>query len=190
MISLEKKHWHELIKFDTSIYGVYMNPSNKKFLCVSTTSHKTQKMLARIVDTIKNGDWYHTEVNTMIENPIKVYVSIKSDTNDYLNYASDNLICFKNEEFKLEIFPYHDGIMIHSLIVNDNKRGNGIGSQVMNTLYDISEDMGIPLYIIPFPAVERFDQSKIFDIIEPLKRWYSNIGFGPVDGHPTIWSNY
>lgn len=188
--TIPKNLWHDTMKFDSSIYDVGMNPFNNKAICVSITPYKTGKMLSRIVDVFNDGNWVAAESMDMMQDPIRVVINITLEMNDYLNYASDNLLQFKNDKFQLQVFPYHDGLMVHSLIVNENERNNGIGTNVMNTLYDISEEMEIPLYLIPFPADKKFDQDKIFQIIEPLHKWYDGLGFGPVDNHPTLWSNY
>jgi GNAT superfamily N-acetyltransferase len=188
--TLAKSNWPAELKFDTSIYDVIPNSFTNKAICISTIPYKTRKMLLRILDTFTDGEWITPEPLEMMQDPIRVVINITLETNDYLQYASDNFVEFNNDDFKLQLFAYHDGLMVHSLIVNKNKRGSGIGTEVMNKLYDISEDMDIPLYLIPFPAIDKFEQSKIFDIIKPLHKWYDALGFGPVDNHPTAWSNY
>ena len=80
----------------------------------------------------------------------------------------------------LRLYPYRDGVMIHSIMVDEDKRGNGIGTEILNKLYDCSEEMGIPLYLIPI-APNTDNQSR-------LESWYESQGFGEVKYN--IWSNY
>jgi len=165
------------------------NKITERPIVLKLTNKKVQKMLQVIKKEI-TGEWHREDMRLQIYDPIKVHVDYNTETNIWADYISDNLLQLRTADYQLQIFPFDDGLMVHSLIVNDDKRGQGIGTDVMNKLYDISEKMEIPLYLIPFPANGDYDQSKIFEIVKPLHKWYDKLGFGHLEGRGILWSNY
>ena len=157
---------------------------------VKETNKKVKSMISKIKDLYKNGDWYKESLEIQFQTPIKLPIEITKEMNYHIGYVSDTLYEYFDDNFNLQLFGFDDGIMIHSLIVREDKKGKGIGTDIMNKLYDISEDMEVPLYLIPFPAGDNFEQSKIYDIINPLKKWYDKIGFGHLTDRGMIWCNY
>ena len=157
---------------------------------VKETNKKVKSMISKIKSYYSKGTWYKKSLPLQFTNPIKLPIEITEEMNYHIGYVSDTLYEYTDDNFKLQIFGFDDGIMVHSLIVNKDKQGNGIGTAVMDKLYDISEEMEIPLYLIPFPAEDNFEQSKIYDIINPLKKWYKKIGFGHLTDRILIWCNY
>jgi len=168
---------------------VGINPITNRPMVFKSTTKKVQKMLESIKKEL-TGDWYKERMEYLLYRPIKVHVGYNTETNFWIDYLSDNLLELRTEDYQLQIFPFDDGLMVHSLIVNDDKRKHGIGSKIMNKLYDISEEMGIPLYIIPFPAIDSYDQSKIFELVDPLHKWYEQLGFGLLEDRGLLWCNY
>lgn len=153
-------------------------------------SKKVQWMIKRIKKSFTKGKWYKESLEYQFDVPIEIPIQITSDLNYHIKYSTTHTYEYEDNDIKLQLFPFDDGIMIHSLIVKEDKRGNGIGTKVMNKLYDISEAMEIPLYLIPYPAEDNFEQSKIYDIIVPLEKWYNKIGFGKLDNRGLLWCNY
>ena len=97
----------------------------------------------------------------------------------------------QSNDWHLYLHPYHDGVMIYSINVNEDKRGNGIGTEVLNKLYDLSENLSIPLYLIPYPDYEfldKFDKEK--ELVDRLKNYYTRVGFGPVSKNSLVWNNF
>lgn len=92
-------------------------------------------------------------------------------------------------DYQLALSPYNDGIMLVSINVNESERGNGTGTYVMNKLYDISEELNVPIYLIPYPA-EQFKSVKEKELVEKLEKWYDKIGFGPVSEGSHLWCNF
>lgn len=92
-------------------------------------------------------------------------------------------------DYQLALAPYNDGVMLVSLTIDESERGKGTGTFVMNRLYDISEELNIPIYLTPYPA-EQFKSEKEQELVERLQKWYDNIGFGPVSTNSNIWSNF
>ena len=169
---------------------VFEHPTTGLTQFLKIPPKKVQNMIVKIKKSFTKGKWYRESLEWQIDNPIKIPIQITSDLNYHIMYSCTHTYEYEDNDIKLQLFPFDDGIMIHSLIVKEDKRGNGIGTKVMNKLYDISEAMEIPLYLIPFPAEDNFDQSKIYDIIAPLKKWYSEIGFGKLDKRGLLWCNY
>tara|TARA_R110000803_G_C11830033_1_gene303156 strand:+ start:107 stop:679 length:573 start_codon:yes stop_codon:yes gene_type:complete len=169
---------------------VYEHPTTGLTQFIKIPSKKVQNMFVKIKKSFTNGKWYKESLEWQVDNPIKIPIQITSELNYHIGYFSTHTYEYEDNDIKLQLFPFDDGIMVHSLIVKKDKRGNGIGTEVMNKLYDISEAMEIPLYIIPFPAEDNFEQSKIYDVIAPLEKWYDSIGFGKLDKPGLLWCNY
>jgi len=92
-------------------------------------------------------------------------------------------------DYQLALAPYHDGVMLVSLTIDESERGNGTGTFVMNRLYDISEELNIPIYLTPYPA-EQFKSEKEQELVERLEKWYDKIGFGPLSVNSRLWCNF
>lgn len=157
---------------------------------VKVADKRVTNMINKIKKSFSKGHWKKVPLEVMVDDPIKITIEITDDINYHIMYASNEFHVLVSDNFRLELYAFDDGIMINSIVVNENMRGKGLGTKVINKLYDISERMEIPLYLIPFPAVDTFDQSKIYDIINPLKDFYTKLGFGLVGNRGLIWSNY
>lgn len=96
--------------------------------------------------------------------------------------------CFFGD-YEVTFTSYNDGIMIVDITIDKNCRNKGYGTDIMNKLYDISEDNNIPIYLIPYPS-ESFPEEDEFVLVDKLKKWYSNIGFGPVSDNSLVWCNF
>ena len=63
--------------------------------------------------------------------------------------------------------------------------------EVLNKLYDLSENLSIPLYLIPYPDYEFLDKvHKEKELVDRLKNYYSRLEFGPVSEGSLVWSNF
>ena len=81
--------------------------------------------------------------------------------------------------------------MIYTINVNEDKRGNGIGTKLLDKLYDISEQLIVPLYLIPYPDYEFLDKKdKEKELVDRLKNYYTRLGFGPVKEDSLVWCNF
>lgn len=97
----------------------------------------------------------------------------------------------EGSDWHLYLYPYNDGVMIYTINVNESKRGNGIGTDILNKLYDISEELSIPLYLIPYPDylfLDKADKEK--ELVDKLKAYYERLGFGPVSDDSLVWCNF
>jgi len=104
-------------------------------------------------------------------------------------YGTEEIFIADFGDYEIAFAPYNDGVMLVDITVKTSERGNGIGTKVMNKIYDISEDNNIPIYLIPYPA-EQFKEEKESELIERLKNWYEEIGFGPVSEGSKVWCNF
>jgi len=102
-------------------------------------------------------------------------------------YASDFIAAYE-EYGKLLFAPYDDGVMLYGINIKPELRGKGIGTNIMNKLYDISEQMNIPIYLIPYPD-DNFRTKNEKKLIDRLKKYYSRLEFGPVSENSLVWSN-
>jgi len=198
---LDKSRWHPSFLSNKAVSNVY-----------GATLHKTN-----FADSTKNGDVKVSipilKCTTEYRKFIKIFLK-KFQPNSYTDYPGyfdeivnygyeigivghPKLIPYGTEEifianfgdYEIAFSPYNDGIMLADIIVKSSERGNGIGTEVMNKIYDISEDNNIPIYIIPYPA-EQFKEEKEHELIERLKNWYEEIGFGPVSEGSKVWCNF
>lgn len=102
-------------------------------------------------------------------------------------YASDFIAAYE-EYGKLLFAPYADGVMLYGINIKPELRGKGIGTNIINKLYDISEQMNIPIYLIPYPD-DNFPTKNEKKLIDRLKNYYSRLEFGPVSENSLVWSN-
>ena len=184
---IPRKEFPEEVKWDmSSLYGLYNTNGIPCF--VNETTKKASTYLNKVGNYL-NGKTMVLPFKYREDAPSTI--PLKWDTKDTMSvyYLPQDYVLVKGDGYELNLFPYHDGIMVQAIVVNEDKRGSGIGTMVMNKLYDLSEEMEIPLYLVPFPAGQN-DASKIYQTVERLEKWYDGIGFGPADGHPTVWTNF
>lgn len=103
-------------------------------------------------------------------------------------YASD-FVFGKYNWGRIMFVPYADGVMLYGINVEEELRGKGIGTDIINKLYDISEEMNIPIYLIPYPD-DNFPTKDEKDLVDRLKAYYERLGFGPVSDDSLVWSNF
>ena len=110
------------------------------------------------------------------------------------NHITDSIKEFTYDDCYVCFAPWHDGVQIVKIRVDD--RNKGIGTRVMNDLYDISEELGIPIYLTPYPG-EDFEPGVGTEkkLVKRLEKWYRRLGFDvsteSANGKwsPKWWSN-
>jgi GNAT superfamily N-acetyltransferase len=103
-------------------------------------------------------------------------------------YASDFIGAYE-EYGRVFLVPYADGVMLYGINIKPELRGKGIGTNIMNKLYDISEQMNIPIYLIPYPD-DNFPTKNEKQLVDRLKTYYERLGFGPVKEDSLVWCNF
>jgi GNAT superfamily N-acetyltransferase len=152
---------------------------------IALASENYNKFITKLhfdkVKWVDVDDRTYREIIAVPENPYEQQSNIQM--------WSNNVVVIRTKDFALTLNPYNGGVMVQGLIIDENKRGRGIGTKVMNKLYDLSEKLDIPLYLTPYPD-ELCDKSELWSKIHKLRKWYEGLGFGPVFGSDWIWSNY
>jgi GNAT superfamily N-acetyltransferase len=85
----------------------------------------------------------------------------------------------EGEDFMIELTPNTDGVEIFKIEVN--QQGKGLGTNLMNIMMDISEELNIPLYLKPVPYKNT--------TVEQLRKFYHNLGFRRCCKNE-YWSNF
>jgi hypothetical protein len=80
----------------------------------------------------------------------------------------------KSIGFQISFIPYSNN-SIELWEINVNKRGNGIGSEILSSVLDVSDRTGIKVKLVPVDYDR--DENTPKDYLNRLKKWYS-IGFG------------
>ena len=103
--------------------------------------------------------------------------------------SPEQFLMIDTDQFHLWFHPWNDGVMLYSINIKEDMRGKGIGTQVMNFLFDISEQTNCPIYLVPFPD-DNHEPTEMISKINKLKSWYSKLDFGPVDETNVVWCNF
>ncbi len=105
-------------------------------------------------------------LKTLVDNSIleTTHKSIKLN-----NIVLTEYITFYNNEIRLILHPYRNGITVHIIEVQPKYQGKGIGREIMKMILSISNELKIPIYLIP---VEMGNVS-----IEILRSFYHSLGF-------------
>ena len=189
-----KKDWIKEFKDNTAVTDVIwgkahiegkeilnwvgLTPSTKPFSDFLNKACKT--IFTNGVSVVPN--WYYDEI-----------VQYAHQNSEYkvkkiALYTSDFIVV--DEEYgKVFFVPYADGVMLYGINIKPELRGKGIGTDIINKLYDISEEMNIPIYLIPYPD-DNFPTKDEKKLVDRLKNYYSRIGFGPVSTESLVWSNF
>jgi GNAT superfamily N-acetyltransferase len=183
---LPKQVWSDDYKFNQSIvkvYGCSFN-GNKIQIPHINTNFAFNKYLSTLKKNIKvlNFSKKFGDFDEMTQ-----FGYESQDGMTYKNiFMCENVIEFYIKDVEVCLVPWHDGVMVQSIVVPPNQRKNGIGTEIMNQLYDISESTNIPLYLIAYPG-EEFNPKDEFKLVNKLKVWYENLGFGPALNHKNYW---
>jgi len=184
-----KSQLPEFIKFNKSAIGSVYSPKEKQWCTLLQSSPKFIKFFDKISDIYSFKMPMITPEHGFPFFEVDIIVDYSLESVDRHYTCPEHFIMHESEDFQLWLLPWEDGVMIERLNVSKNKRGTGIGTKVMNLLYDISEEIDCPLYLIPFPD-DNFKTSELFNEVNRLKDWYSKLDFGPIDEKGVIWSNY
>lgn len=85
------------------------------------------------------------------------------------------------------IVPWHDGVMLQSIVVPKENRNNGYGHQIMRELDLISIKLEIPIYLIAYPG-ENHNPSDEKVLVSKLEKFYSRLDYDLALEHGSkIW---
>jgi hypothetical protein len=183
--AIPKENWIPQLKNNKDVIASMASDKLDCMLNIAIGSDKYNQFLTKLyLDKVKWVDLADRTYREIISVPTD-----KAEMQQNIQMWSNNVCVVRTKDFSLTLNPYNGGVMIQGLIVNENKRGKGIGTKVMNKLYDLSERLDTPLYLTPYPD-EPCERDVIWDKINRLRNWYSSLGFGSVFGNDWIWSNY
>ena len=178
------------------------NPAIKKvYGVISMGSDGSGSQLAHI-DKTKSYEKFCSEIVSKMK-PI-TYTKSKGDFEEILECAYENkenkvyrrfYLCDDIREYTfnnciLVVSPYYDGLCVASITTDTIFRNKGIGTDIMNKLYDISEELSIPIYLNPYPAGASYEPTEEKNLVNQLKNWYSKIGFAPIKENHYLWNNF
>lgn len=189
-----KKEWVKEFKSNTAITDVVwgtanvngvdiptwlgLTPSTKPF-CDFINKIQTDNIFTNL-DSIPN--WKYDEI---VE-----YAHQNAEYKVYKAYlCTSDFIRIEEDYGRVLFVPYADGVMLYGINIKSELRGKGVGTNIINKLYDISEEMNIPIYLIPYPD-DNFPKEDEKELVDRLKNYYSRIGFGPVSDDSLVWSNF
>jgi hypothetical protein len=190
---IPKKDWASEFVQNSAVKKVYgvIEPSGDgsgSQLPHIDTTKKYEKFCSEILNKMKpknktkgKGDFEEILECGFENNENRVYRKLYL-TNDIREYIFENC--------KIVVAPYFDGICLSSIIVDTEYRNNNIGTAIMNKLYDISEELSIPIYLNPYPAGEKYEPIEEKNLVDKLKKWYTEIGFAPIKESYHIWNNF
>lgn len=124
----------------------------------------------------------------------------------FSGHESDNGMVYKNLHFsdgvcefiyqgvEICLVPWHDGVMLQTILVPKELRGNKLATFIMADLDEISTDLDIPLYLVPYPG-ENYNPKDEFELELQLKHWYERLDFGKANEStdtvwPKVWCNF
>ena len=80
---------------------------------------------------------------------------------------------FKNEDYRLSLIP-HNSNTIEIWWIQVYTKGNGLGTDIMNIILDISDELGIGVKVIPVDIDNK--ECKKGNLYR-LRDWYKSFGF-------------
>ena len=189
-----KEDWIEECKCNSAITKVvwknkFANQPDG-WVAISKTTNNFTKFIKEV-----KGKIPYTQSKKINNWLVDELIQYAHQNDEYKTYKICNEVAefhiIESNDWHLYLHPYHDGVMIYTINVNENKRGNGIGTELLNKLYDLSEELSIPLYLIPYPDYEfldKVDEEK--ELVDRLKNYYTRLEFGPVSEDSLVWSNF
>jgi hypothetical protein len=193
IVNLPKSQWKEEFVFNKSIFKVYGAMFNNQKIQVahSDSTIEFRKYISTLKKNVKLTNFTNKfgDIDEMCE-----YGYEGDGVNTFKQiHFSECVVEFIVDAVEICLVPWHDGVMIQSILVPSSHRNNGLGTKIMNILYDISENTNIPLYLIPYPG-ERFEPILEKELVSKLENWYRELGFDRAaqstnDVWPKVWSN-
>jgi N-acetylglutamate synthase-like GNAT family acetyltransferase len=189
----KREQWVDEYKCNSAIKEVIWKSTEYQgegWVAVSKSTMNFNRFLEKVKISIKHTSF--DVYRNMVTDQLIQYAHQNKEYRTYkVRNEVDKFIVITSEDWHLHLYPYHDGVMIYTINVNEDKRGNGIGTELLNKLYDISENLNVPLYLIPYPDYEFLDKTDMEkELINKLKNYYNRIGFGPVSEDSLVYCNF
>ena len=188
--TLPKDKWEPEALLNSAIQKCVWDKDKGHYVYLTLSDEKYSKSMTHFINKLQDNDIEAGVANVAISYEQIIYVP--TDTNDNMIKLAlfGDIVQIKNNDFQLLLVPYGKGIMVYGINVNKKLRNKGLGSKLLNLLYDVSEELDIPLFLTPYPDDNDVPKNKIWDVINRLRNYYERLGFGPLKKMPLLWSNY
>jgi GNAT superfamily N-acetyltransferase len=188
--TLPKDKWEPEALLNSAIQKCVWDKDKGHYVYLTLSDEKYSKSMTHFINKLQDNDIEAGVANVAISYEQIIYVP--TDTNDNMIKLAlfGDIVQIKNNDFQLLLVPYGKGIMVYGINVNKKLRNKGLGSKLLNLLYDVSEELDIPLFLTPYPDDNDVPKNKIWDVINRLRNYYERLGFGPLVKMPFLWSNY
>lgn len=95
-----------------------------------------------------------------------------------------HVLTFKTECYKLKLIPSTENcIEVYWIEVKDTERCRGLGSELMNTILDISDELNIKVKAIPCDMMG----DGTIEVLYRIRNWYRSLGFKPSKIEPASY---
>jgi predicted GNAT family N-acyltransferase len=181
----------EMVKEMGHLRGYY---SSRIFIYEESKPELLNLFTSRFEDTLKTIQNDEIVVSTVYNEPYLDLIekdflfSNNRREQGFLGQIGDiNLTILKNKTTEEDVLncslrTLNGGIEISRLLVQDNQRGKGLGTSIINAAKTVTEKMSLRLLLFPCPPSTEVDrqgwnplQAEIAQ--EKLINWYANLGF-------------
>jgi len=106
-------------------------------------------------------------------------ISVQNGYKRYNESKRTRTLNYQCDEYKLILSEYNNQTIELWWIQVFNK-GKGLGSEILNTILDLSNEMGTRIRVIP---VDFDNKEKKIENLVRLRKWYKSFGFESVDSN-------
>jgi GNAT superfamily N-acetyltransferase len=185
---MPKSKWPKEAITNKSLYDCRWCPQRECFIFLSHNHPQLNQFVNKFTE---QNYVIKAEIDTISYKEIVVYAYENKEGFGTSRFNIDTPACIiECDKAKVMLIPYNDGIELLQINVNPEHRNQGLGTKIINDLYDISEQMNIELYLHPYPD-DNFKGGPKEEIkrINRLRKYYERLGFGPTKHNPKKYSN-
>jgi len=185
---LPKSEWPKEAIVNKALYDSRWCPKRECFIFLSHNNPKLNQFVNKFAEQDYVGK---VEIDTICYMEIMAYCHETEAGLGTTRFNIDTPACIiECDKAKVMLIPYNDGIELLQINVHPEHRNKGIGTKIINDLYDISEEMNVELYLHPYPD-DNFTGGGKEEIkrINRLRKYYERLGFGPIKDNPKKYSN-
>lgn len=110
-----------------------------------------------------------------------INVSVKHGEHTYTESKLSRTLNYQCDKYKL-IFSEHDNQTVELWWIQVYDKGNGLGTEIMNKILNVSNELGIRVRVIP---VDIDNKEKKLENLNRLRDWYKSFGFQTINFNRT-----
>mgnify|MGYP000104966533 CR=1 FL=1 len=183
---LPYEEWSPHMKLNTNVKRVVFDKETQTYFHIALSEEKYRNFLNKVFPLFNVSKF--TYANIGYEQILNVNDDVTKDKLGF-QMMSDRVLKLECDKFTIIFVPYNNGVCIHGFNVKSEYRNKGVGTDIMNKLYDLSEELDTPLYLQPYPD-ENCDRTEVWGKINQLRNWYDRLGFGSINNDIWMWSNW